>query len=66
MSARFEDVVASQNVGELDAGLTNDDVFYFGNAIGETGNNSGNAIVNLTDVGFTRENQSGFSTVDIT
>ena len=41
-----------------------DDVFYFGNVIGETGN-SGNAVVNLSDVSLTRTNQSGFGSVGI-
>ena len=45
-------------------GLALDDVFYFGNVIGETGNTS-NAIVNLTDVSLTRTNQSGFGGVGI-
>ena len=31
-------------------GLTQDDVFYFGNAIGETGNRSGDVVVNIFDV----------------
>jgi hypothetical protein len=31
-------------------GLTDDDVFYFGNAIGETGNSPTNAIVDAADV----------------
>ena len=30
-------------------GLADDDVFYFGNAIGETGDNLGHAMVNATD-----------------
>ncbi|MFT5302973.1 MAG: murein DD-endopeptidase MepM/ murein hydrolase activator NlpD [Mariniblastus sp.] len=45
-------------------GLVGNDVFYFGNAIGETGNDPSNAIVNLADLALTRSNQSGFSTVD--
>ena len=45
-------------------GLDVDDVFYFGNVIGETGN-SGNAVVNLSDVSLTRTNQSGFGSVGI-
>ncbi len=47
-------------------GLTASDTFYFGNAIGETGDNPSNTRVNLIDVGLTRSNQSGFSTVPIT
>ena len=46
-------------------GLSSDDVFYFGNVIGETGGSSGNAIVNLTDVSLVRINQSSFSSVGI-
>ena len=45
-------------------GLDVDDVFYFGNVIGETGNAS-NAVVNLSDVSLTRTNQSGFGSVGI-
>ena len=30
-------------------GLAEPDVFYFGNAVGESGNQPGNAIVNATD-----------------
>ena len=37
-------------------GLAADDVFYFGNAIGEPGNDPSNAIVNVTDVALTRAN----------
>lgn len=46
-------------------GLDTDNVFYFGNAIGETGNDPGNAIVNLSDIALTRSNQTGFSTTDV-
>ena len=35
-------------------GLTQAQTFYFGNAIGETGNSTANAIVNSTDVMMTR------------
>ena len=31
------------------SGLERDDVFYFGNAVGESGNTTGNAFVNATD-----------------
>jgi hypothetical protein len=37
-------------------GLAADDVFYFGNAIGETGDSLADAIVNATDVNATRIN----------
>ena len=46
-------------------GLSSDDVFYFGNVIGETGGSSVNAVVNLSDVSLTRTNQSGFGSVGI-
>jgi hypothetical protein len=51
--------------GNTNTGLTNDDVFYFGNAVGETGNNPTDAIVNLQDVGLTRSNQTGFGSAAI-
>ena len=44
-------------------GLAAADVFYFGNAPGESGNDPANAVVNLGDVLLTRQNQSGFATV---
>ena len=47
-------------------GLANPEVFYIGNAIGETGNDSANAIVNLADVAGVRANQTGFGSTDIT
>jgi hypothetical protein len=40
-------------------GLAADDVFYFGNAIGETGTESGNALVNSNDVLGARSHQRG-------
>jgi subtilisin-like proprotein convertase family protein len=46
-------------------GLANPEVFYIGNAIGETGNDSANAIVNLADVAGVRANQTGFGSTDI-
>jgi hypothetical protein len=48
----------------LDTANTNlgsSETFYFGNAIGETGNDPTDALVNLLDVGQTRSNQTGFS-----
>ena len=45
--------------------LSSPDVFYFGNAVGETGNDPTNAIVNLTDVGLTRTHQTGFTAAQI-
>ncbi len=46
-------------------GLANPEVFYIGNAIGETGNDSANAVVNLADVAGVRANQTGFGSTDI-
>jgi hypothetical protein len=46
-------------------GLATPFTFYFGNAIGETGNDSGNAQVNLIDVGLTRANQTGLTAAAI-
>lgn len=41
-------------------GLAKDDVFYFGNAVGETGDNPNNAIVNATDEIGARNNPRTF------
>lgn len=46
-------------------GLTDPSVFYFGNIIGETGNDPSDAIVNLADVAGARQNQTGFESTDI-
>ena len=43
----------------INTGLAADDVFYFGNAVGESGDNPSNAIVNATDVIGTRDNPHG-------
>jgi len=40
-------------------GLDADEVLYFGNAIGETGNDPANASVNILDIGLVRGNQTG-------
>jgi hypothetical protein len=53
-------VLANDNTG-----LNTDNMFYFGSAIGETGDNPNNAVVNLIDVGRARVNQSGFETVGV-
>jgi hypothetical protein len=45
--------------GFANSGLARDDVFYFGNAIGETGNDSGNALVSSVDVIGARDNPHG-------
>jgi len=39
--------------------LSADDVFYFGNAVGETGNDSANALVTAADVIAVRDNPRG-------
>jgi lipopolysaccharide export system protein LptA len=41
-------------------GLPLDDVFYFGNAIGETGNQATNTFVDGTDFTYTRDNRHNF------
>lgn len=46
-------------------GFGDPSVFYFGNVVGETGNDTSNAIVNLADVAGTRQNQTGFGSTDI-
>ena len=43
----------------LAIGLASDDVFYFGNAIGETGNDSDNTLVNAADAVGARDNPRG-------
>jgi hypothetical protein len=46
-------------------GLASADVFYFGCAIGETGNSTADARVNSSDVTLIRLNYSGFGTAPI-
>jgi len=46
-------------------GFADPAVFYFGNVVGETGNDTSNAVVNLADVAGTRQNQTGFGSTDI-
>ena len=41
-------------------GLATDDVFYFGNAVGETGDNPANAYVNAFDTGAVRDHPQNF------
>jgi hypothetical protein len=43
----------------INTGLAAEDVFYFGNAIGESGDNPANAVVNATDVIGTRDHPHG-------
>src|SRR5207248_5802288 len=45
---------------DANTGLAKDDVFYFGNAIGDSGNESTNAIVNANDELGARANQRNF------
>jgi V8-like Glu-specific endopeptidase len=52
-------------VANDNTGLREDDVFYFGNAIGETGNNPADARVNLIDVGLARSNQTSFTLANV-
>jgi hypothetical protein len=40
-------------------GLPRDEVFYFGNAIGETGDSASNALVNASDILAARDNPRG-------
>jgi len=48
-------------------GMLREDVFYFGNAVGESGNSSANAAVSSADVQDVLTHQRGpFQTVDIT
>ncbi|NLF25972.1 MAG: hypothetical protein GX589_10000, partial [Deltaproteobacteria bacterium] len=55
------EVLANANTG-----LQDSDVFYFGNAIGETGNSATDAIVNATDQVLARANSSSFRQVEVT
>ena len=48
-------VLANENTG-----LSADDVFYFGNAIGETGNSPGDTIVNSSDFSAAATGLTGF------
>jgi len=41
---------------DANTGLNQDDVFYFGNAIGETGDSATSAAVNIVDFGAARDN----------
>ncbi|MEM7313776.1 MAG: choice-of-anchor B family protein, partial [Planctomycetota bacterium] len=47
-------------LGNQDTGLAEDDVHYWGNAIGETGDSTSNAFVNATDIVGTRDNPHNF------
>jgi len=47
----------------VNTGLTANDVFYFGNAVGETGNSPTDAVVNSTDEIAARNNGRSFDTL---
>jgi hypothetical protein len=47
-------------------GLAAADVFYFGNAIGESGNDPANALVNAQDEAAARGHKTGFAPTDVT
>ncbi len=51
-------------LGNTTTGLLQDDVFYFGNAVGEAGDWAGQTLVNATDQIFARNNQTGSAAVD--
>ena len=53
-------------LANANTGLAANDVFYFGNAIGESGNNTAGAIVDAQDESLALSNKSGFSAVAIT
>ncbi len=53
-------------LANANTGLSTADVFYFGNAMGESGNNSGNAVVDAQDESLALANKSGFSSAPIT
>ena len=46
--------------GNGTTGLSANDVFYFGNVIGDTGNSASNTLVSASDIGAVRGNLSGF------
>ena len=46
-------------------GLSADDVFYFGNVVGDIGNSSANLIINAVDVASAKANFTGFVAEDI-
>ena len=52
-------------LANANTGLAANDVFYFGCAIGETGNTPADAVVNSSDVTRTRNNFSGFNLVGL-
>jgi hypothetical protein len=52
-------------LADADTGLAAADVFYFGNAIGESGDNPGNAVVDSADETGSRTHKTGFSAAAI-
>ena len=52
-------------LANANTGLSSSDTFYFGNAVGESGNDPANAIVNPIDIAAARLNQTGFGSADI-
>jgi hypothetical protein len=50
---------------DTNTGLPVDDVFYFGNAVGKSGDNLANAVVNAQDEINSRTNKTGFSSAGI-
>ena len=53
-------VLANSNTG-----LAADDVFYFGNVVGETGNTAANTRVDASDLGGVQSNLTAFTLTDI-
>ena len=47
-------------MANVKTGLVNDEVFYFGNATGDTGNSASNAITDATDEIEVRNNPRNF------
>jgi hypothetical protein len=52
-------------LANANTGLAEDDEFYFGNAIGESGDQSGNAVVDVADETAAGDHNSGFSAAQI-
>ena len=53
-------------LANANTGLGSANVFYFGNAVGESGNNTGSAVVDAQDESLALANKSGFSSAPIT
>jgi hypothetical protein len=53
-------------LADTNTGLADDDVFYFGNAIGESGDNPANAVVDYQDELASRTHKSGIPIAPIT